>query len=214
MTTALPVPTLVGRLVRLEPLSESHADDLVAESADRTTFGWADVPDGAEAVARYIRLRLKLHEAGEWLPFAQVRQADGRAVGCTMLGNFRRRNPFDRSGPPFAAEVGGTWLGASAQRSGINVEAKLLLLTHAFETFDVGRVDIKTDARNERVRTAIAALGAQFEGVLRQWQPSQRVGEEDLLRDSAMFSIVAAEWPSVRERLEKRLLDGGTRPPQ
>src|SRR6266545_4485229 len=137
MTAVLPVPTLSGRLVRLEPLSERHADDLLAESADRSTFGWADVPASSpEAVGKYIRLRQTMHGRGEWLPFAQVRVADERAVGCTMLGNFRRPWPDQ---PPYATEIGSTWLGASAQRSGINVEAKLLLLTHAFDELRVGR---------------------------------------------------------------------------
>lgn len=200
------VPPLTGSLVRLEPLGEQHVEDLVAAAAvDRATFGLADVPDAnPEAVAKYVRWRQSLRQPafGEWSPVAQVRIADGRAMGCTMLGNLRRRSP---DSPPYAAEIGGTWLGAEAQRSGINVEAKLLLLTYAFDTWQVDRVDLKTDARNERVRIAIAALGAHFEGVLRQWQPSQRQGEDDKLRDSAMFSIVATEWPAVRDRLHQRL---------
>jgi len=211
MASDLQAPTLVGDLVRLEPLGAQHAADLLAETGDRTTFGYADVPDGADGIAAYIRERVERFERGEWLPFAQIRVADDRAVGCTMLGNFRRRSP---SSPPFATEIGGTWLGPSAQRSGINVEAKLLLLTEAFEGMGVERVDIKTDARNERVRRAILALGAQFEGVLRAWQPSQRPGEEDELRDSAMYSIVIAEWPEVRDRLRQRLIAGGSSPRQ
>jgi N-acetyltransferase len=208
MTAPIETPTLAGSLVRLEPLGLSHADDLVAAAAeDRATFGLAEVPDGPESVEAYIDWRLRAAEAGELVPFAQVRVADGRAVGCTLYANIRRRTPADS---PYAVEIGGTWLGASAQRTGINVEAKLLLLSHAFETWRVGRVDIKTDARNERVRTAIAALGAQFEGVLRAWQPSQAIGEEGLLRDSAMYSIVTAEWPAVREHLQDRLRRRGT----
>jgi RimJ/RimL family protein N-acetyltransferase len=106
---------------------------------------------------------------------------------------------------PYAVEIGGTWLAASAQGTGINVDAKLLLLTHAFEHWQVGRVDLKTDARNERSRNAIARIGATFEGVLRSWQPSLVAGEEGRLRDTAMFSIVAGEWPAVRARLDQRL---------
>jgi RimJ/RimL family protein N-acetyltransferase len=194
---------LVGGLVRLEPLEIRHMEDLVAAAAvDRTSFGFATVPDGADSVQAYVQDRLRGAEAGEFLPFAQVRLADGRAMGHTMYCNIRRRTPRDT---PYAVEVGSTWLGAEAQRTGINVEAKLLLLTHAFENWGVGRVDIKTDARNEPVRVAIAALGAQFEGILRGWQPSQVPGEEDRLRDSAMYSVVAADWPSVRERLHNRL---------
>jgi RimJ/RimL family protein N-acetyltransferase len=96
-------------------------------------------------------------------------------------------------------------LGAAAQRSGINTDAKRLLLGHAFEQWGVARVDLKTDARNERSRAAIAALGAQFEGVLRSWQPSHVPGEWDSLRDTAIYSVMTAEWPAVRERLERRL---------
>jgi RimJ/RimL family protein N-acetyltransferase len=102
---------------------------------------------------------------------------------------------------PYAVEIGGTWLAATAQRTGINSEAKFLLLRHAFETWGVARVDLKTDARNERSRAAILRLGATFEGVLRSWQPSLVQGEQDRYRNSAMFSITREEWPQVREHL-------------
>ncbi len=95
-------------------------------------------------------------------------------------------------------EIGGTWLAASAQRTGINVEAKLLLLAHAFDEWGTARVDLKTDARNAKARAAIEGLGARLDGVLRSWQPSQAPGEADRLRDSAMYSILAAEWPAAR----------------
>lgn len=203
MTAPADVPTLAGELVRLEPLGRQHAADLVAAAAeDRSAFGLAEVPDGPAAVDTYIQARLDGAATGERVPFAQVRTSDEKAVGCTLYANLRRRAPGD---VPYAVEIGSTWLGASAQRSGINVEAKLLLLAHAFETWGVERVDIKTDARNDRVRTAILALGAQFEGVLRRWQPSQVVGEEDRLRDSAMYSIVDADWPAARDHIQARL---------
>jgi RimJ/RimL family protein N-acetyltransferase len=111
-----------------------------------------------------------------------------------------RCRPGERS--PYAVEIGGTWLAASAQRTGINAEAKLLLLRHAFEVWRVGRVDLKTDARNERSRAAIQGIGAVPEGVLRNWQPSLVPGEEHELRDSALFSIVDADWPAVEQHLE------------
>jgi RimJ/RimL family protein N-acetyltransferase len=107
---------------------------------------------------------------------------------------------------PYAVEIGGTWLCASAQRTGINTEAKLILLAHAFEVWGVGRVDFKTDARNERSRRAIERLGATFEGVLRHWQPSLVSGEETQLRNSAMYSILDTEWPRVSADLRSRLL--------
>ena len=104
-----------------------------------------------------------------------------------------------------AVEVGWTWLAASAQRTGINREAKLLLFTYAFESLGVARVDLKTDARNERSRRAIAGRGATFEGVLRSGSRSHAEGETGRLRDSAMFSVVAAEWPAVRTHLEGQI---------
>jgi len=187
--------TFEGSLVRLEPLSAAHADDLREAAGDRSTFGLASVPLPGEVDA-YVERRTS---APDFAPFAQVRVTDGVAVGVTCFLNHRYRAPDDEA--PYAVEIGGTWLAASAQRTGINREAKLLLLTHAFETWRCGRVDIKTDARNERARAAIARLGATFEGVLRQWQPSQAAGEAHLLRDTAMYSIVAGEWPAVRARL-------------
>jgi hypothetical protein len=104
-----------------------------------------------------------------------------------------------------AIEVGWTWLAASAQGTGINLEAKLLLFTYAFETLGVVRVDLKTDARNERSRRAIERLGARFEGILRRWSPSRAPGEEGMLRDSAIFSVIAEEWPTVKSALTIRL---------
>jgi RimJ/RimL family protein N-acetyltransferase len=102
-------------------------------------------------------------------------------------------------------EIGWTWLAASAQGTGINTDAKLLLLRHAFETLGVARVDLKTDARNHRSRRAIEGLGATFEGVLRRWSPSWTPGEEGRLRDSAMYSFIDVEWPDREDRLRRRL---------
>jgi RimJ/RimL family protein N-acetyltransferase len=198
-----PLPTLRGRLVRLEPLTRAHVEQLAAAAAeDRSTYEWTTVPDGAQAMARFVDGLLAQRAVGEDLPFAQVRVSDGRAVGITRYLTLRRR-PEEPG--PFAVEIGGTWLAGSAQRSGLNVEAKLLLLGNAFEQWRVARVDFKTDARNERSRTAIEALGARFEGVLRSWQPSHVRGEEGALRDSAIFSILAAEWPTVQGALRARL---------
>ena len=104
-----------------------------------------------------------------------------------------------------AVEIGWTWLAASAQGTAINAEAKLLLLTHAFETLGVTRVDLKTDARNQRSRRAIELIGAHFEGILRSWSPSWAPGEEGRLRDSAMFSVIAPEWSAVKATLQDRV---------
>lgn len=203
MTEVLDVPTFSGVRVRLEPLREFHLDGLVAAAAeDRATYDFTTVPNGRDAMSSYVETMLWARGLGEFIPFAQVRVADDQPVGVTCYLSLRVR-PGDRT--PYAVEVGGTWLAASAQRSGINIEAKLLLLTYAFEEWNVGRVDLKTDARNQRSRDAIVALGANFEAVLRNWQPSHAAGEEGQLRDTAMYSIVDTEWPPVRERLLARL---------
>jgi RimJ/RimL family protein N-acetyltransferase len=194
---------LGGRLVRLEPLDESHVGELADAAAEsRASYGYTLVPEGREAMAAHVRELLAVAARGEELPFAQIRVVDGRAVGLTRFLTLRRR-PGETL--PYAVEIGGTWLAGSAQRSGINLEAKRLLLEHAFERWHVGRVDLKTDARNARSRAAILALGVRFEGVLRHWQPSLVPGEEELLRDSALYSILPTEWPEVRELLTARL---------
>ena len=136
------------------------------------------------------------------IPFALVSAAGGRAVGSTSYFEFRSLP--GRSGP-FAVEIGFTWLAAPAQRRGFNVEAKFLLLSYAFEQWGVARVQFKTDARNQRSRRALEGLGARFEGVLRSFSQSWAPGEDGLLRDSAMYSVTAAEWPSCREHLRRRL---------
>ncbi|MEV6965336.1 GNAT family protein [Hamadaea sp. NPDC051192] len=202
MTFDLGSPTLEGRLVRLEPLDQRHADDLAAAAdVDRSSYGFTWVPTTSE-VADYIAAQLARRDAGKLAPFAQISVATGRAVGCTGYWDPRLWPDSDRL---CAVEVGFTWLGAAAQGTGINVEAKLLLFAYAFETWDVARVDLKTDARNARSRAALAKLGLQFEGVLRNWSPSWAPGEQGRLRDSAMFSVVPAEWPAVRSTMEARL---------
>jgi RimJ/RimL family protein N-acetyltransferase len=204
MTEVLRVPELVGEVVRLEPLTQGHLDDLVvAATEDRSTYGYTVVPSNRGAMSEYIDWLLDDFERGQVTPFAQVSVMTGRAVGATRYLTIRCR-PGEKT--PFAVEIGGTWLAASAQRTAINSEAKLLLMSYAFDEWGVARVDLKTDARNERSRAAMARIGATFEGVLRQWQPSQVVGEETLLRSSAMFSVLDSEWPVVRQSLKSRLI--------
>ncbi len=198
--TAYPIPTLNGTSVRLEPLSYEHVDGLFrAANEDRSTYGFMSVPETREELDSYVRDMLRMWESGDVIPFAQVDTVTNRPVGATRLMNIRALQPF---GTPYAIEIGGTWLASSAQRSAVNTEAKLLLLNYTFETWRVGRVDLKTDARNERSRNAILRIGACFEGVLRHWQPSQVAGETHRLRDTAMFSILDTEWPHVREQLQ------------
>ncbi|MEV1171776.1 GNAT family protein [Nonomuraea sp. NPDC049784] len=199
MSLRLDVPVLQGSLVRLEPLTMAHAPDLArAVEEDRSSYAFTLVPRAAE-VAAYLEAQL----GREGLtPFAQVRVRDGAAVGCTAF--WDPRTWPERDGLR-AVEIGWTWLAASAQGTGINAEAKLLLFTYAFETLGVARVDLKTDARNQRSRRAIEGVGARFEGVLRNWSPSWAPGEAGRLRDSAMFSVVAADWPGAKAGLRGRL---------
>jgi N-acetyltransferase len=180
------LPTLIGRLVELRPLEERYLEELVrAATENRTTYLYTAVPEDEVLMARYVAGQIEAGTKGDMVPFVQLRRADGVAVGMTAFSNFRRGPD---TGQLYGVEVGFTWLAASAQRTGLNLEAKLLLLTHAFEEWGVGRLDLKTDARNERSRAAIAGLGAHFEGVLRSWQPSQVAGEADQLRDTAWAS--------------------------
>lgn len=203
------VPALEGSLVRLEPLSGRHATDLAAAAEeDRDSYTFTLVPR-ADEVAGYLAAQSARKTQG-LVPFAQVRQADGRAVGCTAYWEPR----YWPGGRELRAiEIGFTWLAASAQGSGINAEAKLLLMSHAFGPLGVVRVDLKTDARNHRCRRALEALGATFEGVLRSWSASWAPGEEGRLRDSAMYSVIAPEWGAVRDRLARRVAAQAAQPP-
>lgn len=195
-------PTLRGRLVRLEPLGPAHEGDLaVAAGEDRGEYGFTGVPQ-PDAIAAYLAAQQADVSRGDRLVFAQIRASDGRAVGST---SFLEPRALAGATGPFAVEIGATWLAASAMGTGINTEAKLLLLGHAFTTFDVQRVDLKTDARNARSRRAILGLGATFEGVLRNWSPSRAPGEDGSLRDSAMYSVTAEEWPTVEAALIRRV---------
>ena len=197
---SLAVPPLSGSLVRVEPLSAAHVPDLTeAAEEDRACLR---VHLGSARGRGRPATCASSRSASGLTPFAQIRLADGKAVGCTAYWDQRTWAGSDRLR---AIEVGFTWLAASAQGTGINAEAKLLLFTYAFETLGVVRVDLKTDARNERSRRAIAALGARFEGVLRSWSPSWVAGEEGKLRDSAMFSVIEAEWPTVKSALAARV---------
>lgn len=182
-----------GRYVVLEPLSLEHVEGLVAAaSEDRSTYGLTHVPDGTEAMTEYVGAAL---DADDQTPFAVVQGS--RVVGCTRFMDTQCL-----LGPtPTVTEIGSTWYARSVQRTAVNTECKLLLLTHAFETWGVERVTLKTDARNERSRNAIERLGAHFDGVLRRHSPAADGG----LRDTAYFSIVREEWPGVRKGLLARL---------
>ena len=199
--------TLQGRFVRLEPLERRHAEALAAASAvDPSLYQWSPVPQGAAAAALYIETALAWRDAGTAVPFATVRTEDGAVVGSTRFWNLERwawptGYPLDHRSGPDACEIGYTWLASSAIRTAINTEAKLLMLTHAFEQWQMLRVCFHTDARNHRSRAALERIGGRYEGILR----AHRMAADYTARDSVRFSIIAAEWPGVKERLLERL---------
>ena len=201
--------TLAGRHVRLEPLAIAHVPALVAAASEsRATYLYSVVPDGDAAMRTYVETALAARAAGDQLPFATVRAHDRRVVGSTRFSDLAPwewppGDPHQRHDRPDVAEIGHTWLAASAQRSGANTEAKTLMLRHAFEVWEVHLVRLRTDRRNLRSRAAIERLGARFEGVRR----ADRPGVDGSVRDSAFYSITRAEWPAVRDRLEGLLRD-------
>ena len=203
MTLAARTGPLLGRHVELVPLSVDAIAALTeAASTERSSYGFTDVPGTSEAMGRYVAGLLAQRDRNEAVPFVQRLPSSGRLVGCTRFMELRwwcgRPDPDE-------VEIGGTWLAADVQRTAINTEAKLLLFTHAFEQWNVRRVQLATDERNERSRAAIARLGATFEGILRSHRPSKVPGEDGLFRNTALFSITASEWPTVRTALSDRL---------
>lgn len=195
-------PVLEGAFVRLEPLGHHHAAGLAdAAEEQRDSYGFTWVPR-REEVPAYVDTQLGRAADGRLAPYVQVDAATGRIVGAT---SFWEPRPWPSGEGLCAIEVGFTWLAASAQGTGINTEAKYLLFRHAFETWGVARVDLKTDSRNARSRAAIESVGATFEGVLRNSARSWAPGEDGRLRDSAVFSIITEEWPARRAALEHRL---------
>ena len=199
---------LTGRHVRLEPLDQRHVDGLAAAAAvDRALYRWSPIPQGKAETIRYVETALAWLNARAAVSFATVRVEDGVVIGSTRFFDLERwawPPGHARHGrqAPDACEIGYTWLTRSATRTGANTEAKLLMLTHAFETWGVLRVCLHTDVRNQRSRAAIERIGGKFEGILR----SHRMAADFIARDSARFSMVAAEWPEVKQRL-MRLLD-------
>ncbi|HZO48543.1 MAG TPA: GNAT family protein [Gaiellaceae bacterium] len=184
-------PTLAGRIVRLEPLARAHLDDLWEASRDPQVWTW--LPILQPASREDLRAWLDEALAGPYLSLATVSRGTGRAIGSTR---FMALRPEHRS-----VEIGWTWLARHAWGTGANVEAKLLQLEHAFETWGCRRVELKTDARNERSRRAIEALGARFEGVQAKHM-LVRGGEN---RDTAWYAILDDDWPATCERLLSRL---------
>jgi RimJ/RimL family protein N-acetyltransferase len=201
-------PVLTGTHIRLEPLEHRHVDGLIAASAlDPTLYQWSAVPQGKLEATRYIDTALALRDAGTAVPFATVRIEDGVVLGSTRFFDIERwawpqSHPRHGRQPPDVCEIGYTWLSRSAIRTAANTEAKLLMLTHAFETWQVLRVCFHTDARNDRSAAAIQRIGGKFEGVLR----SHRMAADFIARDSKRFSIVASEWTAAKLRLVQLLV--------
>jgi N-acetyltransferase len=197
---------LVGNHVRLEPLTLEHVPALVAAiNEDPTSFRFSTAPETEAAMSTWVEDALAARETGRELPFATYSSAHKRVVGSTRFYDLERwHSPSEeppRDRPPDACLIGYTWLGASAQRTACNTEAKLLMLSHAFETWQVHRVAFRIDARNDGSRAAVERLGARFEGIRR----AERLGADGHVRDSAFYSILASEWLAVKQRLVSRL---------
>ncbi len=204
-------PTLQGRHVRLEPMTLGHVDELAtAAGGDRSTYLYTAVPPDPPAMAAYVEKALVASAAGRQVPFVTRRLADGRVVGATRFYDLETWDwssslpgpEAGRSGPgPDTVHIGHTWLVPDAQRSPVNTEAKLLMLTFAFEVWRVRVVRLQTDSRNDRSRRAIERLGCRLDAILRVDRPAT----DGSVRDSAVYSMVAAEWPAARVALRGRL---------
>jgi N-acetyltransferase len=185
---------LEGRRVRLEPLSLAHHEALAA-ALDPTLLQWFRKPaTNAAELREFIVEALADQKAGRAVPFAVIERATGRAAGSTRFSNVDRANR--------RVEIGGTWLGRTWQRTGINTEAKLLMMAHAFEALGAIRVEFKTDAQNEQSRAALTRMGAVEEGYFR----NHLVAADGRIRHSVWFSVVEADWPRVKRGLETRLV--------
>jgi RimJ/RimL family protein N-acetyltransferase len=196
-------PVLEGKHIRLEPLEHPHVEGLVAAAGDDAElYQWSPVPRGKAAVKNYVDTALAWRDAGSAVPFAIVRKQDGIVLGSTRFWNIERwswpqAHPSHGRSVPDACEIGYTWLTRSATRTAANSEAKFLMLTHAFEVWQVLRVCFHTDARNQRSRAALERIGGRFEGILR----AHRMAADFTPRDSVRYSMIAAEWPDVKRRL-------------
>ncbi len=182
---------LDGRIVRLEPLDLAHVDGLTAVGLDPELWRWTPtIARSRDDIERWVRDAIADRSAGSALPFATIERASGRVVGSTRFMNIDRRNRH--------VEIGWTWVAGPWQRAGVNRDAKLTMLTHAFETLGCVRVEFKTDALNSRSRAALLGIGATEEGIFR----NHVVSQAGRLRHSAWYSVTDREWPAVKARLE------------
>jgi len=186
--------TLTGTTVELRPLQREHSAALVQAAADGQLWNLkvTNVP-GPDTVEKYVDIALAGREAGTMMPFVIVRRDTGEIVGSTRFWKVDRVNR--------KLEIGHTFISQSVQKSGVNTEAKLLLLTHAFEVMDCVRVQFTTDELNEKSRAAILRLGALQEGIVRH----ERIMPDGRKRNSVRFSIIDPEWPQVKAGLLARL---------
>jgi RimJ/RimL family protein N-acetyltransferase len=195
--------TLTDDVVRLVPLSLDHVDALSdAAGEDPSLYQWTFVPRDRASTQTYVEAALQDQAAQHTLPFAIVRAADMRVVGSTRYLNIERwtwlvGHALAGRSTPDVCEIGATWLSRGALRSAVNSHAKRLLLTHAFEVWQVHAARLRTDARNTRSRAAIERIGAKLDGVVR----AERPAADGAIRDTACYSITAEEWPSVRSHL-------------
>jgi N-acetyltransferase len=188
---------LEGRIVRLEPLRRDHLDGLAEVAFDPTLWQFTLArPVDRAGLETWLETALDNAEAGSEMPFATVERASGRPIGSTRyLAIVPEHRRF---------EIGWTWLATTAQRTGANREAKLLQLTHGFEQLAANRIEFKTDSLNERSRTALLGIGAQFEGIFR----NHMVMPDGRLRHSAYYSVTREDWPMVKARLNELLRRG------
>ena len=183
--------TLEGRIVRLEPLSTDHLDDLARVAFEGDLWRWTvNQPTDVPGLLAWLEAALAGAATGAEMPFATVDQASGRAIGSTR---FMSIVPEHRR-----LEIGWTWVALSHQRSGANREAKYLQLRHAFEDLHANRVEFKTDSLNEKANPALLAIGATFEGTFR----NHMVMPGSRLRHSTYYSVTVEEWPAVKAKLE------------
>ncbi|MGP9437047.1 GNAT family N-acetyltransferase [Ewingella sp. AOP8-B2-18] len=190
--------SLIGQKIRLRPLTEQDADALMLAASDGELWNMqlTNIPS-PDTVAQYINIAITGRNAGTVLPFVIEEIASGKPIGSTRLWKI---DPQNRK-----LEIGHTWLSASWQRTYANTEAKLLLLTHAFEEMNCVRVQFTTDELNEKSRNAILRLGAKQEGIVRH----ERIMPNGRKRNSVRFSIIDEEWPEVRSNLHSKLQSFG-----
>jgi RimJ/RimL family protein N-acetyltransferase len=186
--------TLEGTVVRMEPLTLEHVPALSEVGLDPSLWALTSNRIANEADMReYVETALAEQKAGTALPFATVERASGRVIGSSRFGNYVEAHK--------RVEIGWTWISPAWQRTAVNTEAKLLMLTHAFETLGCRRVELKTSSRNAKSRAAMLRIGATEEGTLRQ----HMINPDGSSRDSVYFSILDGEWPAVKERLDGML---------